>query len=99
MCALQMKDVERLPIEVGTTSFTFYHCLPTVSVEADGLGVSCVASFQKCLVLRHSLISIAKERGSIPKTDDFGKTYRYTDGVERQSTLYRERFLGCVRVR
>jgi hypothetical protein len=99
MCGLQMRDVEGFPLEFGTISFTFCHCLPTVSARAGGCHVSCVASIPKCLVLRHSLISVAEEKGSIPETDDFGKTYRYTDGVKNKATLFRENFLGCVRVR
>lgn len=99
MCGLQMRDVEGFPLEFGTVSFTFCHCLPKVSARAGGHNVSCFASISKCLVLRHSLISVAEEKGSIPETDNFGKTYRYTDGVRKQAALYRENFLGCVRVR
>src|SRR5271154_158201 len=99
MCGLQMRDVEGFPVEFGNISFTFCHYLQTVSARAGGSGVSYVASISKCLVLRHSLISVAKEMGSVPETDNFGKTYRYTDGVKNKATLFRENFLGCVRVR
>jgi len=99
MCGLQMKDVEGLPVEYGTVSFILCHCLLTVSARAGGRNISCLASVSKCLVLRHSLISVAEEKGSVPETDSFGKTYRYTDGVRNEATLYRENFLGCVRVR
>src|SRR5271155_1067661 len=88
MCGLQMRDVEGFPVEFGTISFTFCHYLPPVSARAGERSVSSVASLSKCLVLRPSLISVAKQRGSIPKTVDFGKTHRYADGVKRQSRLY-----------
>jgi hypothetical protein len=58
----------------------------------------------RSLILRHNLLHVAKEKGSVlTSTTDFGTPYRFTEsqgfGYHYKTPGISDGFLGCVRVR